>query len=213
MHEFYNILLDFIADIHYNERTIKVLEIKMEDNLEKKLRELLPYIIIEAIIFLLMPLFMGHTAGAATYIIEVGVFPLTAVGCSVFYKLKQKKSELYVCAIAPLFYAIAALLYGMWRDSWLTVLIYMISYFICGYLGLLLSDVFLKSKADSGSSAKPAVKHPARNPERVNPEEHEAQLAGDFRAENPEEDQTLDTSTTENDVEALLKAIHSRKGQ
>ena len=184
----------------------------MEDKLEKKLKELLPYIIIEAIVFLLMPLFMGRVAGAATYIVEVGIFPLTALGCSVFYKRRQKQQDIYICFLAPLFYAIAALLYGMWRDSWITVLVYMISYFICGYLGLLLSDVLFKGKSGKTSEAPP-VKHPARNPERVNLEEQEKQPEEDFVAENPDEDESLDTSTTEDDVEALLKAIHNRKNQ
>ena len=78
----------------------------MNDRFEKKIKVLLPYIIIEAIIFFLMPLFMGHSEGAATYIIQIGIFPLTAIGCSVFYKLKNQSSDIYVCVIAPLFYAI-----------------------------------------------------------------------------------------------------------
>lgn len=187
----------------------------MDDKLEKKLKELLPYIIIEAIIFLLMPLFMGHSAGVATYLVEVGVFPLTAIGCAVFYKFKHRQNDIYVCLLAPLFYAISALLYGMWRASWITVLVYMVSYFVCGYLGLLLSDILLKNiaKKDSAKPVKPEeIKRPQRNPERVNLEEQDAP-AQDFRAENPDEDHTLDTSTTDDDVEALLNAIHSRKNQ
>ncbi len=182
----------------------------MDDKLEKKLKELLPYIIIEAIIFFLMPLFMGHSEGAVTYIIEVGVFPLTALGCGLFYKYKMKRSDLYVCIIAPVFYAVTALLYGMWRASAITVLIYMVSYFVCGYLGLLLGDILLKKKGKDAPQ-EPPVQRPSLSPERVNLEEHEPAQAEAFHAENPEEDQTLDTATTDDDIEALLSAIRNRK--
>ena len=176
----------------------------MEDKFEKKLKELLPYIIIEAIIFFLMPLFMGRSEGAATYIIQVGVFPLTAIGCCLFYRLKSRKSEIYICFIAPLFYAIAALLYGMWRDSAINVLVYMASYFVCGYLGLLLGDVLRKKTRGKMPAVKPA------SPKRVNVKEDEP-APENFKAEDPEKDLSLDTSTTEDDVEALLRAIHNRK--
>ena len=133
----------------------------MDDRFEKKIKVLLPYIIIEAIIFFLMPLFMGHSEGAATYIIQIGIFPLTAIGCSVFYKLKNQSSDIYVCVIAPLFYAISALLYGMWRDSAINVLVYMASYFVCGYLGLLVADVIRKKKSEKAESSVPEPKRPS----------------------------------------------------
>ena len=158
----------------------------MNDKLEKTLKELLPYIIVTGIIFLLLPLFMGKTASAATYIIQLGIFPLTALGCGVFYKLKMKKNSVYPALIAPIFYALAALLYGMWRASWYTVLIYTVAYFLCGYLGQLLADVL------------PFV------------EEKEAP-AEDFQAEDPTEDVQLDASTTEDDIETILNNIHNRK--
>ena len=176
----------------------------MDDRFEKKIKELLPYIIIEAIIFFLMPLFMGHSEGAATYIIQVGVFPLTAIGCCVFYKLKNKHSDIYICFIAPLFYAVSALLYGMWRDSAINVLVYMASYFVCGYLGLLIGDVLRKKTRGKAPAARPAP------PKRVNVAEEEP-VQANFKAEDPEKDTSLDTSTTDDDVEALLKAIHNRK--
>ena len=184
----------------------------MDDRFEKKIKELLPYIIIEAIIFFLMPLFMGHSEGAATYIIQIGVFPLTAIGCCVFYKLRQQKSEIYVCIIAPLFYAISALLYGMWRDSAVNVLVYMASYFVCGYLGLLLADVLSKKKSDKGEKSIPEPKR--SSPARVNVagvEEEEPVVVENFKAEDPDEDVSLDTSTTDDDIEAILAAIHNRK--
>ena len=144
----------------------------MNDKLEKTLKELLPYIIVTGIIFLLLPLFMGKTASAATYIIQIGIFPLTALGCGVFYKLQKKQNSLYPALIAPIFYALAALLYGMWRTSWYTVLIYIVAYFLCGYLGQLLADVLPFNKKD-GSPRRRSLR--AR---RVNVEEKRSACRG-----------------------------------
>ncbi len=184
----------------------------MNDRFEKKIKVLLPYIIIEAIIFFLMPLFMGHSEGAATYIIQIGIFPLTAIGCSVFYKLKNQSSDIYVCVIAPLFYAISALLYGMWRDSAINVLVYMASYFVCGYLGLLVADVIRKKKSEKAESSVPEPKRPS--PARVDVAKTSAEepvVADSFKAEDPDEDDSLDTATTDDDIEEILAAIHKRK--
>ena len=176
----------------------------MNDKLEKTLKELLPYIIIIGIIFLLLPLFMGKTASALTYIIQIGVFPLTAFGCGLIYKIQKKRNNLILCLLAPIFYALSALLYGMWRTSWYTVLIYIVAYFLCGYLGLLLGDVLPFNKKD-GSPRRRSMR-----PRRVNVEEKQAP-AEDFQAEDPTEDVQLDTSTTDDDIESILNNIHNRK--
>lgn len=176
----------------------------MNDKLEKTLKELLPYIIITGIIFLLLPLFMGNTASAATYIIQIGVFPLTAFGCGVVYKMKKKKNSIYLCLLAPIFYAISALLYRMWMTSWLTVLIYIAAYFLCGYLGLLLGDALPFGKKESSPRRR------SMRPRRVNVEEEE-RPAENFQAEDPAENDDLNTSTTEDDIEAILNNIHNRK--
>ena len=181
----------------------------MNDKLEHTLKELIPYIIITGILFLFLPLFMGKDAGAATYLIQLGAFPLTAIGCGVFYKITKKKNNICLCLIAPIFYALAALLYGMWRDSWYTVLIYIAAYFMCGYLGLILGDILPIGK--KGESVRSLMKKPARRPRRVNVDEVPA--ADAFVAEDPEKDVDLDTSTTEDDIEAILNSIHNRKSQ
>lgn len=183
----------------------------MNDKLEQTLKELLPYIIITGVIFLLLPLFMTDRESAATYIIELGAFPLTAIGCGIFYKIKNRRTNLYLCAVAPLFYALTALLYGMWRASWITVVIYIAAYFLCGWLGQMLGDLLHapKKSADDGGT-KRSVRIPSLRPRRVNVEEN-VQPADDFKAEDPEDDMSLDVSTTEDDIEAILNNIHNRK--
>lgn len=176
----------------------------MNDKLEKTLKELLPYIIIIGIIYLLLPLFMGKTASVATYIIQIGIFPLTAFGCGIFYKMRKKQNSLYLCLIAPIFYALSALLYRMWMTSWYTVLIYIAAYFLCGYLGLLLGDILPVGKKDSSPRRR------SLRPRRVNVDDTELP-AEDFRPQDPTEDVNLDTSTTEDDIEAILNDIHNRK--
>ncbi len=180
----------------------------MDEKITSKLKELLPYIIIIGVIFLIFPLFMSKDTGASTYIIQIGVFPLTALGCGVFYKLKKKKTDLWLCAVAPLFYALSALLYGMWRASWYTVIIYIAAYFLCGYLGQMLADILPFSKKQEAKH-KP-FKMPSPRARRVNVEES-AVVDESFKAEDPEADDSLNSSTTEDDIEAILNNIHNRK--
>lgn len=178
----------------------------MNDQLEKKLKELLPYIIITAIIFLLLPLFMGEDTSAATYAIQLGAFPLTTLGCGIVYKRLKQRDDLALCLTAPLFYALSALLYGMWRASWYTVLIYLIGYFLCGYLGLLLGDVL---SFKQNAPAKENIRKPSERPRRVKVEE--VKSTESFTTEDPDEDLNLDTSTTEDDIDAILNEIHNRR--
>ncbi|MBQ3331746.1 MAG: hypothetical protein IJG87_11290 [Ruminococcus sp.] len=180
----------------------------MDDRFEKTLKELIPYIIITGVIFIFLPLFMGKDAGFATYFIQLGLFPLTAIGCGAFYKIKKQRNNIFLCLIAPIFYALSALLYGMWRGSWYTVLIYIGAYFLCGYLGLLLGDILPFGK--KGESIRSLIKKPSNPPRRVNVEEEPA-APDSFVAEDPDKDADLDTSTTEDDIEAILNSIHNRK--
>ena len=181
----------------------------MEDKLKNKLKTLLPYIIINAIIFLLLPLLMGNKTGVATYLIQVVVFPLTAVGCSIHYKRFKKETDVYICFVAPLFYAVTALIYGMWSVSWYTVLIYIAAYFLSGYLGLLLCDM-MKTDRKKGSD-RSASKRFSQRPSRVNVKE-DAKDKQNFAAEDPSEDMSLDVSTTDDDIEEIFNRIHNKNG-
>lgn len=180
----------------------------MNENTEKMLKELVPYVIICGIIFMLLPLFMGTSAGFATYLIQLGAFPLTALCCGAFYKYKKKKNNIFLCFVAPVLYALSALLYGMWRASWYTVLIYIAAYFLCTYLGMMIGDVLPIGK--KGVSVRDMVKKADRRPRRVKIEESLAE-AEHIPVEDPAEDEGLDTSTTEDDIEAILNSIHNRK--
>ena len=184
----------------------------MDDKITSKLKELLPYIIITGAIFLIFPLFMSKDTGVSTYIIQIGVFPLTALGCGIFYKLKKKRNDLWLCAVAPLFYALSALLYGMWRASWYTVIIYIAAYFLCGYLGQMLADIlpFSKKRGSDQEAKQKPFKKPSLRARRVNVEESAA-VDESFKAEDPEADDSLNASTTEDDIEAILNSIHNRK--
>lgn len=176
----------------------------MNDKIEKNLKELLPYIIVIGVIFLLLPLLMGRKTSAVTYIVQLGVFPLTAIGCGAFYKYKNRRNSLALCVIAPVFYMLAALLYRMWVASWYTVIIYTVAYFLCGYVGMMLGEVLLSRKKD-GSSRRRSLR-----PHRVNVEKEEA-LPKDFQAEDPLQDQQLNAATTKEDIESILTNIHNRK--
>ena len=182
----------------------------MEDKIETKLKELLPYLIIEGALFLLLPLLMGTQTNAVTYVIQLGAFPLISLGCGFHYAFRKHKKDIALCFIAPLFYAVSALLYGMWRASWVTVLIYIAAYFICGYLGMALCDI-IKPRTDSDTVKAPERK--TTRPARVDVKKHDEPRPADFKAEDPDSDDSLDTSTTDDDIEAILNAIHNRKGQ
>ena len=182
----------------------------MEDKFENKLKELLPYIIVTAALFLLLPLLMGTKESAVTYIIQLGAFPLISFGCGFHYTFRKGRKDIILCFIAPLSYALSALLYGMWRDSWITVLIYIAAYFICGYLGMLLCEIIKPGRKREKKADTP--EHKPQRPSRVNVNEQEPPKK-DFKPEDPSSDISLDTSTTEDDIEAILKAIHDRKTQ
>lgn len=182
----------------------------MEDKIEIKLKELLPYIIIEGALFLLLPLLMGTKTNAVTYVIQLGAFPLISLGCGFHYTFRKHKKDIILCFIAPVFYAISALLYGMWRASWITVLIYIAAYFICGFLGMALCDII---KPRSKSDTVEAPKRKSKRPERVDVKKYDEPRPADFKAQDPDSDVSLDTSTTDDDIEAILSAIHNRKGQ
>lgn len=214
----------------------------MEQKFEKKLKAFLPYIIIIGIVYLIVPalLFIEKDhAGFLTYFVLIGILPLTAGGCCAHYAIK-KENDFWLCLVAPIFFIPAMFLYPIFRSGPLIALIYLVSYLLCGYLGLTIGEILSNKQgkknppAEKGEARKtqrkPAERRaPARRaedrgvdpdvpirrsrgasarPERVDVDSPEA-----FFAEDPYEDETLDTATTSEDIDAILSEIQQRRGE
>ena len=125
----------------------------MDDKFEKKLKEFLPYIIIIGVVYLFAPALLVFTksTGLLNQIVYLGLFPLTALLCNLYYSYK-KTSDFALSLVAPIIYIPSMLLYGNIRDSLLNSLIYLVSYFICGYIGLTLGEMIKGSNSKSKNS-------------------------------------------------------------
>lgn len=196
----------------------------MEDKLEKKLRAFLPYLIIIGVVYLFLPVLLvlfdrGNTHLAWHNLMFIGVFSLTALGCCFFYSYRRE-NDFLLALVAPIIFIPSAFLYGLFRDSVVNTLIYLVAYFICGYLGLLLGEILSPNKKDR--KARPSEQEEDRpvrrssshrsfsaRPRRVAVEKDEP---AHFHTEDPYEDRSLDTSTTSDDIDAILNEIHSRRG-
>ena len=128
-------------------------DVKMDDKFEKKLKEFLPYIIIIGVVYLFAPALLVFTksTGLLNQIVYLGLFPLTALLCNLYYSYK-KTSDFALSLVAPIIYIPSMLLYGNIRDSLLNSLIYLVSYFICGYIGLTLGEMIKGSNSKSKKS-------------------------------------------------------------
>jgi len=217
----------------------------MNDKLEKKLKAFLPYIIIIGIVYLLVPALLFTNSTALAYIILIGVLPLTALGCCAHYSM-NKKNDILLSFVAPIFFLPAMFIYPM--DDKLRALIYLVAYWLCGFLGLTVGDILSNRSKSSGSSKRPAPEAQERRapqrraaarieedadhfddmaepaPRRVRAPKHTAaparpkriavdtETSTDLGAEDPYKDHTLDTSTTADDIDAILREIHQRRG-
>ena len=125
----------------------------MDDKFEKKLKEFLPYIIIIGVVYLFAPALLVFTksTGLLNQIVYLGLFPLTALLCNLYYSYK-KTSDFALSLVAPIIYIPSMLLYGNIRDSLLNSLIYLVSYFICGYIGLTLGEMIKGSNSKNKKS-------------------------------------------------------------
>ena len=210
----------------------------MEDKFEKRLKEFLPYIIIIGIIYLLTPALLFVNSDFAAYLVLIGILPVTALGCCAHYSTK-KKNDLMLAFVAPVFFLPAMFLYPIARESLLKAFIYLVAYFLCGYLGLAIGDI-LRKRSKSGrkteAERQPAARAarrtepaPERRAERASGRDEnarrrddraarprtvdvEAQAPQTFEPEDPYRDVSLDTSTTEDDIDAILREIHQRRG-
>ena len=107
----------------------------MEAKFEKKLKAFLPYIIIIGIVYLIVPALLFVGSDFVSYLVLIGILPLTAAGCCAYYSMK-KENDFWLCLVAPIFFIPAMFLYPIFRSGALIALIYLVSYLLCGYLGL-----------------------------------------------------------------------------
>lgn len=197
----------------------------MNDMFEKKLKEFLPYIIIIGALYLIMPAIMVlcKTGVVFNQIVYIGVFPIAALLCSFHYGYK-KTNDFYLSLVAPIIYIPSMLLYGNLRANPLNSIIFLISYFICGYIGLTLGEMF-SSKDDSDNEEKStkSKREPhtrKRVPKRVKTTEHQHRFKSDvfddeikmpekFEYDSEVTDNLFEDST-QDDIDAILQDIHNR---
>ena len=196
----------------------------MEDSFEKKVKAYLPYVIVIAVVYLFLPAILVFTGQDQhptflTEIIYIGVFPLTALICSLIFTVKHK-NEFFMALIAPIMYIPSMFLYGNIRDNVVTTLIYLVSYFICGFLGIVLGDI-LKGKGKNKNNAKTQTedrssiyqkkRQTASHVSRRAREEHVRQDR--YASLGSEKYDDSDPSTTAEDIDEILREIHDRQSR
>ncbi len=205
----------------------------MDDIFEKKIKEFLPYIIIIGVLYLFFPAILVFTksAGVFNQIVYMGLFPLAALGSCFHYSYK-KKSDFFLSLVAPIFFIPSMLLYGNIRDSALNSIIFLVSYFICGYLGLTLGEMLsgkLPEKEEKAEKSHKSVSGHMRKrvPKRVKPSAHkhdsgagfgldEIEMPQKFEDELAMNDLSTETSpevfdSTADDIDSILEQIHNRQ--
>lgn len=208
----------------------------MDDKFEKKLKEFLPYIIIIGVVYLFAPAILVSTksTGMLNQIIYIGLFPLTALLCNVYYSYK-KANDFFLSLVAPIIYIPSMLLYGNLRDSVLNSLIYLVSYFICGYIGLSLGEILKGSDSKKNSKDVRRKRVPTVVDTKVAEKSDDIYVEDDFNEYNAVEeielpksyepveehsyepqnntfDNSYDSSRdyTEDDIDAILAELHNR---
>lgn len=208
----------------------------MDDKFEKKLKEFLPYIIIIGVVYLFAPAILVSTksTGLLNQIIYIGLFPLTALLCNVYYSYK-KANDFFLSLVAPIIYIPSMLLYGNLRDSVLNSLIYLVSYFICGYIGLSLGEILKGSDSKKNSKDVRRKSVPTVVDTKVADKSDDIYVEDDFNEYNAVEeielpksyepveehsyepqnntfDNSYDSSRdyTEDDIDAILAELHNR---
>ena len=218
-----------------------------------KLRAFLPYMIIIGIVYLAVPALLLAGSDVITYVVLIGLLPLTALLCCAHYSMRVC-SYFPACLAAPLCFVITMLVYGLVQSDPLRAFIYLIAYFLCGYLGLTIGDI-LANRGDDKRDARAERPRPAPRDDYAAPAERSARPAprpapsnrarrvnveavdepapmrapaapprasrvdvdaydapGRFEAADPYDDRSLDQSTTTDDIDAILREIHQRRG-
>ena len=184
----------------------------MQIKVEKKLRDFLPYMIVIGVVYLIVPALLLANAPALTYIVLIGLLPLTALICCAHYSMKYS-DDFIVSLFAPLCFVITMLIYGLVQSDALKAFIYLIAYFLCGYLGLTIGAILSNRGAEDSRSAAarprprpresaedefeaPVRRAPSQRPRRVSVEEEQEPVAI-RRPVAPPRARRVDVSTVE----------------
>ena len=193
----------------------------MGDILEKKLKEFLPYIIIIGAVFLLLPLILIMLGNDVmyNYIVLMGIFPLVTLCCG-FYYANKKKFDMSFSFVAPVIFIFTMFLYGIFKANPLNSLIFLVAYFICGYIGLTVGDMLKKKENKQSSEDTGYVRHRKKNvPKRVATTthvQHVEETVDDIEMpqsfdEHPHEVEEVSSYDDEYDIDAILAEIHNRR--
>ncbi len=195
----------------------------MEDIFEKKIKSFLPYIIIIGVVYLFAPailVFVGNKE-ILNQIFYIGLFPLTALACNFFYSYK-KEMDFWLSFVAPVFFIPSMFIYGVFQYNWINALIFLVCYFICSYLGLVLGDMFKgkNNKTDENERR-------TRVPRRVNTSSRKEKTAAELMIEEhdielpPSFDEEIESGTydevettfdsTADDIDAILAELRDRR--
>ncbi len=210
----------------------------MEDIFEKKIKKFLPYIIIIAAVYLFMPalLYVFGNKPVLNQIVYIGVFPLVAFGCNFYYTYKNE-TDWFLAFVAPVLFLPSMFLYGNVRDNLFNSIVFLVSYFICGYLAQLIGEMVSgksdddKEKDSDDESIHKREKRPVKKavPKRISRaqrERHEIEQVQAQSIEMPvsfEEEMAATQSDSDvfeaygdttdssiDDIDAILAEIHSR---
>ncbi len=202
----------------------------MEAKFEKKLKAFLPYIIIIGVVYLLTPALLFVGSGFVSYLVLIGILPLTAAGCCAHYAIHHE-SDIWLTLVAPVFFIPVMFLYPIFSSGALIAIIYLVSYLLCGYLGMAIGEIIVGNKGKSknkktnkeAAPRKTAERRPAsrrtadsdmpvrRSGSAPRPERVDIDNTDDFFAEDPYDDDSLDTATTSEDIDAILSEIQQRR--
>jgi len=187
----------------------------MEDKLEKKLKGFLPYIIIIGVAFLLLPI-LFHVFGnkvAINNIILMIVFPLITVGCNFHYTYKNN-TDYMMMAIAPVLFIPSMFLYGIFSYSPMNAIIFLIAYFVCGYIGSIVGEIAKGKKSKQSNSDEQAHKRrtvPQVVSQNAQPDEvDDIQLPLEFEETLKESEEVNSGADDDYSLDSILAEIQNR---
>ncbi len=131
--------------------------IYMQKKFKPDFKAFLPYIIITALIYLLVPALLivtkAFNLGILIYIV---LFPLTAFVLSYVFCQKNRFTPLFAF-IFPVIYLPSMIIYGNLKESVLNSVIYLICYGISSYLGMMVGEI--NAMKSGKKKSQPAIRN------------------------------------------------------